>query len=91
MIFVIEYDRTAGRSVRIVRFDDTSRKHAEDIRLARELDLNRLGVAHEVVLLEAVNEAALRRTHARYFEDLDEMIARVESSSGTFLVRETKD
>ena len=91
MIFVIEYDRTAGRSVRIDRFDDRGRHHAEDVKLALELELKRRGISHEVVLLEAPNEAALRRTHARYFEDLDEMIARVESSTGTFVVRETKD
>lgn len=91
MFFVIEYDRTAGRSVRIDRFADADRQRAVDAKLALELDLARRRVPHEVVLLEAIDDAALRRTHARYFEDLHEMIARVESSTGAFVVRETKD
>jgi hypothetical protein len=37
-----------------------------------ELDLNRRGVEREVVLLQAVDEAALRRTHRRYFAKLAE-------------------
>lgn len=35
-----------------------------------ELDLNRKGVDHEVVLLDAVSKEALHRTHQRYFEGL---------------------
>ncbi len=35
-----------------------------------ELDLNHRGIEHEVVLLEAENADALRRTHRRYFENL---------------------
>jgi len=31
-------------------------------------------VEREVVLLEAVDQAALRRTHRRYFEDLAELV-----------------
>jgi hypothetical protein len=40
-----------------------------------ELDLNSRGVEREVVLLEAENEAALRRTHRRYFEDLAQLVS----------------
>jgi hypothetical protein len=40
-----------------------------------ELDLNRRGVEREVVLLEAENEEALRRTHRRYFEDLAQLVS----------------
>jgi hypothetical protein len=39
-----------------------------------ELDLNKRGVDHEVVLLEAASEEALRRTHRRYFEDPGQIV-----------------
>lgn len=51
----------------------------QNSRLEIELDLNRAGVDHEVVLLEAASEKALRRTHRRYFEDLKQI---VKSTSG---------
>ena len=70
MIFLIEYNRPEGRIVTFKTFKDTERLHAEKLRLDLELDLNRRGVDHEVVLLEAVSEEALRRTHRRYFEDV---------------------
>lgn len=69
MIFLIQYNRPEGRIVRLKRFADSERTLAERERLEIELDLNRTGVDHEVVLLEAVSEEALRRTHRRYFEN----------------------
>jgi hypothetical protein len=39
-----------------------------------ELELNRIGTVHEVVILEAATEEALRRTHRRYFENLSELV-----------------
>ena len=71
MRFLIEYDRQHGQLVTFKEFCDAERQKAEDERLALELELNRRGAQHEVVLLEAVSEDALRRTHRRYFEDLD--------------------
>ncbi|MEQ1913053.1 MAG: hypothetical protein ABMA15_29840 [Vicinamibacterales bacterium] len=92
MIFLIRYNARQGLLVRIDSFEDADRQRAEDARLDLELDLNRLGIADEVVLLEAAHEDALRKTHARYFETLPEMIRRAErSSTGTFVVRETND
>ena len=79
MIFLIEYARREGRVVTFKRFADNERVIAEDERLNIELELNRTGREHEVVLLEAMNEDALRRTHRRYFEDLAQMI---ESANG---------
>ncbi len=69
MIFLIEFDRANGRNVTAKDFRDSERLQAENSRLEIELDLNRRGVDHEVVLLEAASESALRRTHRRYFED----------------------
>lgn len=68
MIFLIEYNRLEGRLVTFERFNDSDRLKAQDSRIDLELDLNRRGVNHEVVLLEAASEKALRRTHRRYFE-----------------------
>jgi len=74
MIFLIEYDRRKGRIQSFKTFEDRDRHKAEDARLELELSLNRKGVDHEVVLLEALSEEAVRRTHRRYFEDITELV-----------------
>jgi hypothetical protein len=74
MIFLIEYNRSEGRIATLRRFADSQRRKAEDLRLDVELDLNRKGIDHEVVLLEAASEKALRRTHQRYFKDLRQIL-----------------
>jgi hypothetical protein len=73
MIFLIEYDRSSGEIVTIETFADSDRHDAERERLELEIRLNRNEVNHEVVLLEAESEEALRRTHRRYFENLTEL------------------
>jgi hypothetical protein len=80
MIFLIEYDRPKGHIVTMVAFQDFDRSKAEKSRLQRELDLHRRELDHEVVLLEAASEEALRRTHRRYFEDLSQI---VKSATGS--------
>ena len=75
MIFLIEYNRSKGSIVTFRDFDDSQRREAEDLRLDIELVLNQKGVDHEVVLLEAENEDALRRTHQRYFKDLRQILS----------------
>ena len=74
MIFLIEYDRSQGQIVKLREFDETQRKEAQDARLDLELDLNRKGIDHEVVLLEAENLDAVKRTHQRYFSDLIDIL-----------------
>ena len=74
MLFLIEYDRESGKIVTFRSFDDSEREDAEHLRLEKELELNRRGVEHEVVILEAPTEAAVRRTHRRYFESLRELV-----------------
>ena len=69
MIFLVEYNRSEGNIVALRSFADAQRQEAENSRLEMELTLNRKKVNHEVVLLEADSEAALRRTHQRYFGD----------------------
>ena len=73
MIFLIQYDRELGRIVTMRSFEDADREKAEESRLQLELDLNDSSIDNEVVLLEATNEQAVRRTHRRYFEDLYEL------------------
>ncbi len=79
MIFLIEYDRRRGRIISFKRFVDSDRQTAADARLRMELDLNKRGTDHEVVLLEASSEEALRRTHRRYFENPGQIV----KSTGT--------
>ena len=70
MIFLIDYDRRPGKLVDILPFDDAQRDAAEKARLQKELTLHRQGITREIVLLQAADEAALRETHRRYFEDI---------------------
>lgn len=74
MIFLIEYNRGDGRIVTIQEFDDSQRSEAEASRLEIEMALNRKGVGHEIVLLEAATRNALHQTHHRYFVGLDELL-----------------
>lgn len=74
MLFLLEYDRIEGKLITFKSYGDVERGSAENARLEMELELNRNGVVHEVVLLEAETEEALRRTHRRYFENLSELV-----------------
>jgi hypothetical protein len=73
MIFLIEYERTKGKVIYKKSFKDSQKKEAEKSRLELELKLNRDGINHEVVLLEAESENALKITHQRYFSDISEI------------------
>jgi low affinity Fe/Cu permease len=70
MIFLIEYDRAAGKLVRMQTFTNSQRGAALEARLAREIALQNQTKKHEVVVLEAASEEDLRATHRRYFEDV---------------------
>jgi len=74
MIFLIEYDRLKGRLINLTPFTDSQRRLAEATRVELELKLNRDRVRREVVLLEAADKKALRRTHRRYFYDLSRLV-----------------
>lgn len=73
MIFLIEYDRPQGRITRFKVFPDAEQEGAEGIRLEIELELNRRRIEHDVILLQADSEEALRQTHRRYFEDAEKI------------------
>ncbi len=67
MIFLLEYDRKRGKLCRFEKFPDADRERAQQERLAIELSLRGTAQQREVVLLEAADEATIRRTHKRYF------------------------
>ena len=73
MVFLIEYDRFTGKLVDFRKFDDSEREAARQARQELELAVNREGNQREVVILEAPNEEAVRRTHGRYFKNLAEL------------------
>jgi len=75
MLFLIQYDRRGGRIVRLERFTDDQRLVAGKARLDLEIELQRRGQNHEVVVLEAASEEALRKTHGRYFDDVEHLLA----------------
>lgn len=73
MIFLIEYNRNYGKIETIRAFKNSERPAAEQARLEMELGLN-TNNGNEIVLLEAENESALRKTHARYFQNVSDLI-----------------
>jgi hypothetical protein len=79
MLFLIQYDRHAGHIVRLERFTDDQQRLAADTRLELEIELRRHGQNHEVVLLDAASEEALHKTHGRYFDDVQGLLAAVAS------------
>ena len=81
MLFLLEYKRSEGRIVALKTFDDTERSKAERSRFQMELELNQKKIDHEVVLLDAADEQALRRTHRRYFEDVVQIANALNGSS----------
>jgi hypothetical protein len=73
MLFLIEYNRAKGEIVSMRKFSDSEKSEAESARLQLELDRQRMGVKDEIVILDAIDETGVRRTHRRYFEDLLEL------------------
>ena len=74
MIFLVEYNRSKGELVTFETFADADLAKAEAARLRMEIDQIASGATHEIVLLEADSEAAIRRTHRRYFETFAELV-----------------
>jgi hypothetical protein len=66
MIFLVDYDRPTGRTLLFKTFDHTERQKAHDERVRIERDRDCQGLLltrREVVMLDARDEAALRRTN----------------------------
>jgi hypothetical protein len=73
VLFLIEYDRQHGHICSLREWADSERLQAGRARLELELQLRESGTEREVVLLEADSEAAMRKTHRRYFESIDDL------------------
>ncbi len=74
--FLVVFDRRQGRVLREEPFDDANEALKERFRTEK---LNRSNADIEVVVLSAESPEALRRTHARYFMSLSELVDRVEA------------
>jgi len=88
--FLIDYDRSKGRIVKLQKFKVAERAKAEAARLVLELQLHRQGIEREIVLLEAPSERDLRKTHGRYFEDvagLAKQLVKAAQKSGRVATR----
>ena len=70
--FLVVYNQTTG-DVTVDRFDDDAREAALQRRFELERE-HRLEPHIEVVLLGARSEDVLRRTHARYFKTVQELV-----------------
>lgn len=81
MLFLIDYDRDAGKIVKMDTFQDSERAHAQRARLELELELHRRGLTREVVLLQAVDLKTIQKTHRRYFASLAEL-AQIPDGNG---------
>lgn len=75
MYFLVDYDRERGALISLRSFAPEDRLPAEIARLELEISLNAQGVDREIVILEAKDEASLRRTHRRYFENVAQLSA----------------
>lgn len=73
MIFLIEYSRQNGRIIQLLEFKDSAQADAENARLNLEMKISNAKIQHEIVLLQAHTLEALKQTHRRYFENLEEL------------------
>jgi len=64
MLFLIQYDRPVGRIVRLERFSDDQWQWARKPSLTWKSSCS-----------VAASEEALRKTHGRYFEDVEGLLA----------------
>lgn len=76
MLFLMEYHRPTTRTLSCRIFSDSDYEKANAARFDRELEFFVSGDDDtEVVLLQAVDERHLRRTHARYFGGESDLLA----------------
>ncbi len=81
MIFVVAYDRGKGKVLSLRRFATQRREAAHRLRRRLELETAERHSDVEVVILEAPTEAALRRTHGRYFGGVRDIVDRAGARS----------
>ncbi len=81
-IFLLEYEPATGQLLRLDVFKGEERARAQAERLRREKENIAAHMDREVVLLDAVSEAALRNTHSRYFKTVEEMARMATTPKG---------
>ena len=81
MIFVVAYDRKRGKVLSLRSFEARRREAAHKLRRRLELETAERRSDVEVVILEAPTEAALRRTHGRYFGGVQDIVDRAGTRS----------
>ena len=74
MLFLIEYDRLCGEIVSMTTYANDQREQVDEARLQLELRLRRGAAKREIVVMEAANEEALHKTHARYFKSAEALV-----------------
>lgn len=74
MIFLLTYDRSKSKLEEVRTFTNDQIVDAENQRLKLELNNLKRGIDREVVILDALNENDLRKTHRRYFESISQLI-----------------
>ena len=75
MYMLIDFDTKKGRLVSRQAFDESDASRVRKARLDLEISLLASGEMREVVILHAIDEAQMRRTHRRYFEVSDDLWA----------------
>ncbi|WP_343627587.1 hypothetical protein [Roseateles sp.] len=80
----MHYDRRAQQLLRFDQYEDGDFTRAEDDRLDLELSLLGSDRENEIVLFNAADEAALRVSHARYFQSIEEIALATARSQGPF-------
>ena len=68
MIYLVQYDPSKSKLISFRSFEDADREEAFRLRLDLELECARVGLDHEIVILDAASESDLRDTHCRYFD-----------------------
>ncbi len=74
MLFLIQYDRASGMVLSKQAFATEQRAQADENRLVLELRSGAAGTGYEIVVLEAHDESALLRTHARFFSSAEALL-----------------
>lgn len=72
-IFLLIYDRDAGRLERVDEYEQSQRARALDARLEAERAASREGRRKEIVLFEAESLDALKEMHGSYFYTVEEL------------------
>ena len=75
MYMLIDFDQKSGKLISCRTFGESEGDLVRKARLDLELSLHAAGEVREIVILRAIDEEQIRRTHRRYFETSDDLWA----------------